>query len=68
MCFHFVLREPVHAVHVLHRQLEQFGARTPVSWKINLSQIKFWWNTRIWNTSQFVKMLDLNSLEKKIFL
>ena len=50
--------QPNGAVHVFQRQLELFGAGTPVSWKINLSQNIFWWNTRSWNTSQMEKMLD----------
>ena len=39
-------------VHVFQRQLEQFGAGTPVIWKIYVSQNKFRWKTRSWNTSQ----------------
>ena len=55
-------------LHVFQRQLELFGAGTPVSWKINLSQNIFWWNTRSWNTSQLEKMLDLTPIEKVLFL
>ena len=50
--------------YVFQRQLELFGAGTPVSWKINLSENIFWWNTRSWNTSQLEKMLDLTPIEK----
>ena len=52
----------------LAHQLEQFGAETPVSWHINLSENNFRLNTRSWNTSQLEKMLELTPIEKCVFI